>query len=68
MEDFLFKVRWLFLMQAEAFKQWREDLWMRDLDSFYCCDGGNSPATICGCEGATVREAYSPDCIDGEGK
>lgn len=41
------------LLIAGAFDNWRTDIWPRDLDARYCCDGRE-----CGCGGATTWEIY----------
>ena len=53
MDTFL-KVKWLltaFLLPA--FEDWKTNLWSKDLDSRYCCDGRE-----CGCYGTTYRDMY----------
>lgn len=36
-----------------TFKTWHREVWERDLDNQYCCNGRE-----CGCYGATVREMF----------
>ena len=54
MSDILFKLRVLRMMLAGTFHEWRKDVWKRELDYPYCCDGRE-----CGCMASTVRELYS---------
>lgn len=35
------------------YRDWKEELWDRDLDENDCCDGRE-----CGCSGRTVRQNY----------
>lgn len=52
--DTLFKVKCLFtIFLTSAFDDWKTNLWRKDLDSFYCCNGRE-----CGCYGTTYRELY----------
>lgn len=37
-----------------AFSEWRAEVWRRDLDALYCCNGRE-----CGCRAVTVREVFS---------
>lgn len=54
MSDLLFKLRVLRWMLMDSVEQWRAEVWQRDLDSSYCCDGRE-----CGCMATTVRELWS---------
>lgn len=54
MTDFFFKLRILRLMVTSSFSEWRTDVWKRELDAYYCCDGRE-----CGCMGTTVRELWA---------
>lgn len=54
MGNLLFKLRILGYLLRCGFEEWRQDVWRRDLDSSYCCDGRE-----CGCAGSTVRELWS---------
>lgn len=48
------KLRILWVMLSCAFRDWRADVWARDLDAAYCCTGRD-----CGCGGASVREVWN---------
>ena len=54
MTDLQFKLRVLSVMLANAYEEWRDSIWKRDLDSAYCCDGRE-----CCCGAETVREMWS---------
>lgn len=54
MSDFLFKLRILWMLLRCTYSEWRREVWVRNLDSPYCCDGRE-----CGCYGTTVRELYA---------
>lgn len=58
MRDILFKLRVLYMMLCHgiegAIAEWKSDVWRKELDSRYCCDGRE-----CGCGATTVRELYS---------
>lgn len=51
------RILWGFLVCS--FDSWREEVWRRDLDELYCCNGHE-----CGCYGATVREMHGPRPLD----
>lgn len=53
MGDLFFKLRVLRWMVGNAYEEWRDSVWRRDLDSSYCCDGRE-----CGCAATTVRELW----------
>jgi len=53
MRDFIDKLRILWSLLAGAFRQWKVEVWQRDLDSYYCCNGHE-----CGCYADTVRQVY----------
>lgn len=53
MNDLWFRLRVLGFLLADAFHNWRREIWVRDLDSRYCCDGRE-----CGCMGETVRNVW----------
>ena len=54
MTDRIWKLRLLCSLLRETFEGWHRDVWKRDLDERYCCDGRE-----CGCYGATIRELWS---------
>lgn len=56
MNDIVFKISLLRLFFCQAIDEWRQEIFNRDLDDRYCCDGRE-----CGCGGATVREMYTTD-------
>jgi len=54
MADFIFKMRMLRMFIRQSIDDWREQVWKRDLDSVYCCDGRE-----CCCGGSSVREVFT---------
>lgn len=46
-------ILWLFV--KGAVRDWWDEVWQKDLDAPYCCDGRE-----CGCGGMTVREVHGP--------
>lgn len=54
MADFVFKVKMLLIYLLGSTKDWRSEVWSKDPDSLYCCDGRE-----CACGGLTVREMHS---------
>ena len=63
MTDILFKLKILYWMlpygltYSSTFKEWKHDIWERNLDSFVCC--GGTFYDECGCMGITIREQWS---------
>lgn len=53
MSDIIFKLRLLLMLLHNAFDEWREQIWKRELDAPYCCSGHE-----CGCMATTTRELY----------
>lgn len=53
LRDILDKLRILRDGVIGVYEWWKDDIWPRDLDETYCCDGRE-----CGCGGVTVREAH----------
>lgn len=41
---------------SSAFSDWKREVWSRDLDERYCCDGRE-----CCCQAMTVRDVYAPE-------
>jgi len=37
-----------------AYEDWKREVWEKDLDQAYCCDG-----SMCLCRGSSVREVYT---------
>ena len=54
MADMIFKLRVLRYLLSNAYEEWRDSVWNKDLDYPYCCDGRE-----CGCAASTVRELWS---------
>jgi hypothetical protein len=54
MGDFLFKLKILAVLLKGQFHEWRIDVWSRELDERYCCDGRE-----CGCYGVSVRDVWN---------
>lgn len=55
MRDAMTKLRILWDLLNDTCEQWHSEVWSKDLDRRYCCDGRE-----CGCCGATVRDIYAP--------
>lgn len=53
MRDAIFKLRLLAKLLRGEFEVWRDEIWRRNLDAPYCCDGRE-----CGCGAATLRDIY----------
>ena len=53
MIDFLLKLKILVGLFGSVFSQWKTEVYSKDLDQPYCCDGRE-----CGCYGMTVRQIY----------
>ena len=58
MMDIAFKIKVLFWFMSQAFKEWRVEIWRKDPDSRYCCNGN-----LCCCGGRTIRETYDDDML-----
>lgn len=58
MSDIVFKLRILLYDLQDSIRiclwSWRREVWERDLDAYYCCDGRE-----CGCNGSSIREIYT---------
>ena len=56
MLDTLLKIKILFTRYFYYIniKDWREEVWEKDLDDLMCCGGG-----MCGCCGETYRENFN---------
>jgi len=55
MTDIFTKLRILWVhFFLSAFEQWRAEVWRRDLDQNYCCNGHE-----CGCQGISIRDMYT---------
>lgn len=64
MKDALTKLRILYRVLSAAYSDWRQEVWSRDLDERYCCDGRE-----CGCMAMTVRDVFDPPtAAQGEGE
>lgn len=62
MRGMFVKFRILCVFLCSAVESWRREIWSRDLDELYCCDGRE-----CGCGGKTVRDIFGPAAKE-EGK
>lgn len=51
MHDVIVKLRILCDMLSSCIEDWRTNVWAKDLDKRYCCDGRE-----CGCYGLTLRQ------------
>jgi hypothetical protein len=54
MRDNLLKFRILWIGLRVAFDEWRNEVWNKDLDGYYCCNGNE-----CGCYAMTRRELHT---------
>ncbi len=54
MRDTLLKFRLLWIGLRSAYEEWKSEVWKKDLDGQYCCDGRE-----CGCYAMTRREMYT---------
>ncbi len=52
--DTFFKLKQLYYFLLQGYAAWRVEIWEKDLDGVYCCDGRE-----CLCHGETVREVYT---------
>jgi len=55
MSNVLWKLKILGYFLQNAWTMWKQEVWRKDPDSTYCCDGHE-----CGCHGASVREINDP--------
>lgn len=54
LKDLITKFKILYFFMASSFDSWKHEIWNRNLDGRFCCDGRE-----CGCGGATIRETYN---------
>ncbi len=54
MSDLFIKLQTLRDFLSCSFEQWKSEVWEKDLDQPYCCDGRE-----CGCGAETVREIFT---------
>jgi len=54
MSDLSFKLKVLYWMVSSEVHSWYREVWKRDLDEHYCCDGRE-----CSCGGESVRDVWS---------
>jgi hypothetical protein len=54
MSDVLFKLRILLSYLVSTVDEWKLEIWDKDLDSYYCCNG-----VMCACGGKTIGEQYN---------
>lgn len=47
------KLKILFGFLTGAFANWKTEVWIRDLDESYCCNGRE-----CGCGGSSVGQVF----------
>ena len=59
--DFFFKMRVLWDFLWDATEMWYNQIWIQDLDSYYCCNGQE-----CCCQGNTWRQLHTNDGDDSE--
>jgi hypothetical protein len=52
--DFFTKLGILAQMVSGVTATWRKEVWRRDLDTPYCCNG-----YMCGCHASTVRDMWT---------
>lgn len=53
MKDIVFKLKLLHWFFCDAFQDWKQRVWEKDMDEPYCCNGNE-----CGCYAVTNREMY----------
>ncbi len=53
MKDLIWKLRVLRVLLGEAFDDWKKNIWAKDPDSYYCCNGRE-----CCCQGSSIRENW----------
>jgi hypothetical protein len=53
MKDFFIKLQILCYFILNATWNWKREIWGKNLDSYYCCNGD-----MCGCQGITIRENW----------
>ncbi len=58
MSDFIWKLHVLLKLMDDPYYYWKESILPYDPDSYLCCNGGSTSATVCGCGGMTIRECY----------
>jgi hypothetical protein len=54
MKQIIPKLKILLIILMSAFDEWKTQVYPRDIDGHYCCNGD-----YCGCGGMTIRELYS---------
>jgi hypothetical protein len=47
------KIEILYWWLLSSFSDWKKEVWKRDLNELYCCNGNE-----CGCAGQTVGEVF----------
>ena len=52
------KVLWIFL--RSAYEEWQTIIQDQTPDDYLCCSGGSGAHDICGCQGQTLGEVYTP--------
>ena len=53
MRDFFIKMNILYISLFGAYEEWKREIWDRELDENFCCDGRE-----CGCGGESVRDSW----------
>ncbi len=51
------KIIILYYLLADQIRGWKTEVWDKDLDELYCCDGRE-----CACGGATIGDIFS-NCL-----
>ena len=57
MRNIAWKLKVLYWHMVGAYDTWKTEVWARDPEERYCCDGGNDRGE-CGCEGLSVRAVW----------
>ena len=59
MKDWIFKLKVLRWLLADAYEAWQLNVQHSEVDGYDCCNG-----EMCACQGMTVREAWTrPDQV-----
>lgn len=53
MKDIFFKFKILYWLILDTCGTWKAEVWKRDLDERFCCDGRD-----CACGGMTVKDSW----------
>lgn len=54
------KIKVLWILLCDVFGAWKDEIWEAHPEDYACCSGGSGYWDICGCQGATLRDMYTP--------